>query len=449
MDLTGKKIGIWGYAIVGKSLIRYLSKKNVLLSVIEKRKFDESEIKFFKENNIIYYNQDSDLDNFLQENDYVISSPGIDLRNYNKYKHKWLSELDLFSANFKKPIIAITGTVGKTTITTFLEQLLKKRGKNIIAAGNIGIGMCDLIEIQDDLDGIILELSSFQLEYCTGFDPALAIWTNFYPNHLDRHSNLECYFQAKSKIFKNQNNSNIVLLPLSISHKVDIALNCKLNYFSLERPEQRMLKDINFINIFFIQDNHICKMNNRFETEFIFNMNNLPQISYLENWLIIFASLYLQKISLDLNDVNFELLEHRFEKFVTIKNVDFYNDSKSTIPDTTLAAVNKLTNKSVILFLGGISKGVDRSPMIFALKNKVKKIICFGKEANELKRYCDLNKIESYEFVDLESAVTHCFEIMKPNDQVLFSPSGASFDLYKNYMERGTVFKQLVSNFNK
>lgn len=451
MNLSEKKIGIWGFGIVGKSLVNYLHSKNYKISVLEKKRFDQlsQEDQFFlKEKQIPYFDQETCLQMFLDENDFILPSPGVDLRAFNEYKHKWLSELDIFYLNFQKPIIAITGTVGKTTVTHFISELLKAKGIKAICGGNIGIGMCDLILMQDQIDYVVLEVSSFQLELCKLFAPNLAIWTNFYPNHLDRHDGMEAYFDAKFNVLSQQDVVQKALLPFDIIDEIKKkSPKNQLSFFANSKPADEQLKKLDSNEtLFYIEDNFIIKKNGDTVSQLV-DCSSLSAVTFLQNWLIICAALELENI--DLKNIgqlssNLMLSEHRMEKFVTINGVDFYNDSKSTIPDSTIAAVNKLQGQNIILFLGGLSKGVDRSNLIAAMKNKVTNIICFGKEADKLKNLCDANKIPSFSCSTIENAVNQCFNIVKPNDKVLFSPSGASFDLFANYKERGIKFKELI-----
>lgn len=446
MDLIDKKIGIWGFGIVGKSVANYLYSINCNLEVLEKRDLNIAEKDFLKIKNISFLNQDLHLEEFLQRNDIIIPSPGIDLSIAIKYKHKFLSELDVFAINFKKPIIAITGTLGKTSVTHLLTKLFCMQNLRAVAAGNIGFGMCDLLLNQNDIDLVILEVSSFQLEQSSLLKSKIAIWTNFYPNHLDRHKNIESYFDAKFKIVLKQDESDNALLPFNLIDQIyAIRPRCNINFFTTDKVEQRdfeLLKEGD--SLFYIENGNIyCHLNNK--REFIYYLSDLPEISFLENWLIICATFYLYKVKLNINFNELDIPEHRLEKFAQYGLIEFYNDSKSTVSESTLSAVSKFNSDQLILFLGGLSKGVDRSLLINKLKYKVKTIICFGAEADQLKNFCDLVSIPAYKGNKLEEAVNICFKIIKDKDKILFSPAGSSYDLFSNYQERGTNFKQLIN----
>ena len=178
----------------------------------------------------------------------------------------------------------------------------------------------------------------------------------------------------------------------------------------------------------------------------------LPNVSFTANWLIIVAALHALKLPItDLITRNktLNMPEHRLEPLAAVNGVSFYNDSKSTVPAATLAALNNFTDKPVILFVGGISKGVDRSPFIEELAGKVKLLYCFGKEAEMLHHVAQENGIKSSPFETLEAAVEQCVKTAQSGDVVLFSPAGASYDLFKNYEERGTRFKELIARMSK
>ena len=188
MKIDNAKIGIWGYGLVGQSAARFLSSMGAFIYI-----FDDT----VKQSDFPPLSSRQEL---LETTDMILPSPGIDVRPYHAlYSGIWLSELDIFHAYFRKKIIAITGSVGKTSVTHGLNFVLQKAGMRTIAAGNIGLPCLSLISHQNEYDAVVLEVSSFQLEHCIQFAPDVAIWTNFYPNHLDRHGTMENYFLAKKK----------------------------------------------------------------------------------------------------------------------------------------------------------------------------------------------------------------------------------------------------------
>ena len=174
---------------------------------------------------------------------------------------------------------------------------------------------------------------------------------------------------------------------------------------------------------------------------------SLLSLSFIDNILLLTAACDLLNINtqaLQTVAATITLPEHRVEKIGNINNIDFYNDSKATTTASTLAAVKKLHNRPLHLFLGGLSKGVDRAPFVAQLKNHVKYIYCFGKEAESLYAMCTANHIAATYFSTLDDAVSACTLAITSGDCVLLSPAGSSYDLYDNYEERGKHFKELI-----
>lgn len=447
--IKNKRIGIWGFGIVGKAAARYFHTLGSEVEVFDARPLNTQEQEFITNNSLIY-NPHQRLEQFLEQNPYIVPSPGIDLRPYDQYKTKWIAELDLFRHQFQKPIIAITGSVGKTSVTHILSHILHKKNKNIITGGNIGVGMLDLA--QHDADFAVLEVSSFQLELCQTFAPDLAICTNIYPNHLDRHGSFAAYVDAKYKIIENQTAHQHALLPFSC---MDEFLSRKktqsnISYFMAEAPTPEQLRKVDAATaLFYCDGTAIIKQQGEHKTQLI-ALSEIPSISFIENWLIVYSALNLLGLSLHDIDKNFELdlPDHRLEKVAAINGIDFYNDSKSTTPASTLAALKKITGKPTHLFIGGISKGIDRSPFIRQLKDKVSFVYCFGKEAEQLHALCIEADIPSSSSVNLETAFEICTKNIRSSDIVLFSPAGASFDLFEDYKKRGECFKQLVAQIS-
>ena len=450
--MNKKKIGIWGFGRVGKSVAQMLHAQGHIVSIMTKDALSEDE-KALAHKYVFHVYSESDKEEFFNHNDYFVPSPGVDIRgDYQTQREKWLTELDLFYAQFKKPIIAVTGTVGKTTITTLLNHILKEYGIRICTGGNIGIPMCDLIPQQDIIQYALLEVSSFQLEYCMHYAPHIAIWTNLAPNHLDRHGTYDAYFDAKYTLLAHQTATDKALVPLTLAQKIKSkSVKTTLHYFSSTVPTQEELDSIHHDELlFFIDDNQIKK---RLGSTIItlINLNALPDITFVENWLILCSTLDIMGLNLCAlpNHINaIALPEHRMEKIVAAsRDIIFYNDSKSTTTTSTRAALAKLTGKSIILFVGGLSKGVDRADFIKELKDQVKKVYCFGAEADTLNGYCALYGIASQSFSTLDDAFYACIQNTTAHDCILFSPAGSSYDLFKDYEERGNYFKTLVRNF--
>ncbi len=431
INLTNKKIGIWGFGIVGQSVLRYVEQFTNQIQIMDQKSNSTSTITQTPQN----------ITQFLQYNDIIIPSPGIVLHEYQEYAHKFLQELDIFAQKFHGTTIAITGTVGKTTITSLLTQTTP----DAISAGNIGYAMLNVLSTQPRPKKIILELSSYQLQFAKAFAPDIAIWTNFYPNHLDHHTNEQEYFEAKCNMIKHQTPNQIALLPYNLIEKITafIQPQAQIYLFSEQEPE------LTNFPTFFIKNNQLILQKNNFTSVILDNFKNLPSITFTQNWIVIAATLHLQNINLE-NFVTFanqlKPEPHRCEFIKNLHGVAVYNDSKSTVWQATKQAINKFSEKKIALFLGGISKGTDRTPLIQNLDNKFVTVFAFGKEAEILANLCQQFNIANFQATTLQEIFQKYLHHQNNFEILLFSPAGASFDLFKNFEDRGIQFKNMVIN---
>lgn len=451
MELNDK-IGIWGYQTVGKSVLNFLLKRNFTnIEIYDVRQLNDEEANYLNQHNI-NYNQTKNLKKFLKENNYIIASPGVNISPYYKeFGHKFIAEVDIFFSYWKKKVIAITGTVGKTSTLILLETILKNKNIKVISGGNSGRALCDLIEYQEENDIALIELSSFQLEYSRACQPDIIIWTNFYANHLDRHLNIDNYFKAKCNIFINNKKEQKIIVPLDLKNILE---KQKISSKSFIYFSERKNKYTNFDGILFtFEKNSLIKLEHNKKFNLI-HKSQLPQISYSSNWLAISAICHTMNINIEQlqNTLDFKLPKHRLEFIDSINEVHFFNDSKSTVPQATIAAVNYLFskfNKPIHLFVGGLSKSVDRSTLFESIKEKISFVYCFGNEAELLYQYAKIFGIKAEKFKTLDQAFQACNLQTKPTDIVLFSPSGSSFDQFKNFEERGTYFNNLITSYKK
>lgn len=451
--MNNQRIGIWGLGAVGKSAINFFHLKGNQLEILNLDAPTAAILQNLPE--AIRYTQQRDnnsIHTFLERNDVIIVSPGINIIPFTTYAHKFITELDIVAHSTNIPLIGITGTIGKTTVTTLLSKFLQKLGYSIGTGGNIGTPMLDLLSHARIYDYLVLELSSFQLEYTRACAPTLAIWTNFYPNHLDRHQTMQDYFRAKCNIFLHQTNKDFLLLPLqSIFFFQEYGYNITnikvhLSFFSLQKPSEFILKTIFYANFYYFNDNTIVVNTGNQESKLI-SLNFATLKIYPENLLILAAALHYLRQPLDIFISYNETLqlEDRLEYVGTHNNIHFYNDSKATIMQATQNALHALAGHTIILLLGGISKGVDRTEDIQALEGKVSYVICFGKEAEKLHKICSEVQIPSDLSATLEEAFNKAILQAQAGNTILLSPGGASFDLFANYKERGNRFKELIA----
>ncbi len=418
---SNKIVGIWGFGKTGQSILECLSSYAKNIFILEENQLTEDQkkiIQMFGGQKIEYQY----LPQFLEACDIVIPSPGIDINKYTEnYPDLFMSELDIFNACTTTPIIAITGSVGKTTTVFLLEQLMTKLGKKVIALGNIGQPMLSFIKKDNQYDYFILEVSSFQLEHTKSFKPKIATILNILPNHLDRHHTMEEYISAKGKILAYQTESDCAILPL--------------DYMNEFWP--------------FVKKQNVIWVNNN---AYDYIITKLSELTVQENCIIILS--ILEKLGFEIEKIipfipTLKRPDHRMEFVATINNIDFYNDSKATIPESTLKAIEQCNHKPTILIIGGLSKGINRNTFIKQLPANLIAVICFGKEADQLALWCKERNFITSSHTTLEDACNKAIMLAQSGDLILFSPSGSSYDLFKNFEERGNKFKEFVNHLNK
>lgn len=410
------------------------------------------------------------LSAFLDQIDHALISPGVNLVQVDAVgRAKTFCELDLFAYCFEGKTIGITGSLGKTTVTKLIYQLLVRfylmhgKAAQVALGGNVGIGMLDLLRASQPATWAVLELSSFQLEQSNKFIPDIGVWTNLYPNHLDRHIDMAGYFQAKAKLVAASQSKTLILgtqlfepeiLELTlqlIAQEQGRLVVAGASMLSAEvmvrvaRPVWELWAVMDcLLTKFIIRDGVVVNK------QPLIAVSKLPLCTFAQNWAIVFATLDVAGVDLDwlVYDLNANVSvyqpddhQHRVEFVQQQNGVDFYNDSKSTVKESTLAAANQmaLMYKRVHIIIGGLGKGVDRTDFTSLLESlpEVATVVAFGKEAHNLgARTCTET---------LKEAVQQVMMNVQPGDVVLFSPGGASFDLFRNYLHRGDCFKELVT----
>lgn len=425
MDSLGNKIGIVGCGAVGKSIITFLRKKypDIKLSIIDQRSLNTEELKFLTLNNVAHI--DYEYHNaFITLQDHIFISPGIDRAPFQHAQHKWIEEVDLFFELCTKPVIAITGSAGKTSTLLLLEHILKKQKLNAIACGNVGYPLLSALLEQENVDYFIAELSSFQLEFTTQCTPDYALITNLSDNHLDRHITLENYKNAKAQIFKNQKNSQYACLPFELFQEFALVIeHQKIVLFSSTDNNYNITQQLSDITCL-ANWNSVCTLLELIE--------KLPTIEQLEDYCADFT------------------LEHRVEYVCTYQNMIFYNDSKATLPLSTQNAISYFKTQPIIIMVGGFSKGVNRKSFIQSLPENVIHIECFGLEALELASYCDLFGRSYTVHTTIKEAFDHTLTVTQESVIILFSPAGATHTHeFANYKERGNYFKLLAHSLQQ
>ncbi len=455
--LEGKKVAIIGLGVSNLPLIDYLYEKKALVSIFDKReetKIDKEILDKVKSLNMNLTLGDDYLSN-LKGFDLIFRSPSClpntkELVEEEKRGAVVTTEIELLIKMAPCTVIGVTGSDGKTTTTTLIYEILKKKGINAHLGGNIGIPLfTKLCEIKSD-DIIVLELSSFQLMNMK-VSPNISVITNITPNHLDYHTDLDEYINAKKCIFKSQDENGVVILNYDndITREAAKEVKGKVIFFSSKEKLENG----------YIVDNDTIKYCENGLRKHILNYKDmtLKGRHNLENaCCALAATKELVDTSIASEVItSFKGVEHRLE-FIkkSENNVKWYNDSVSSSPTRTIAGLNSF-DKKIILIAGGYDKNLDYTPIAKPILEHVKSLILIGQTKNKiykavsdemLKQGKDLN---IYEATSLEETVKIADEIAKEDDIVLFSPASASFDMFKNFADRGIKFKEAVKNIVK
>jgi UDP-N-acetylmuramoylalanine--D-glutamate ligase len=354
-----------------------------------------------------------------------------------------IGEIELAAKFLPGPMVAITGSNGKTTTTTLTGEILAAGGVPTLVGGNIGTPAISLTERATRETAIVLEVSSFQLETIHTFRPKVAVVLNVTPDHLDRHRTFEAYVDAKARIFENQTGEDFAVLNEDDPTCVAMAARTRAQVFWFSRHKEvkqgAWVRDGNIV----FRDG---PQEQRSQQREIMQVSEiaLKGAHNLENVLAAVCAGALmgcspEKIRQAVRD--FKAVEHRLEFVATIRGVDYYNDSKATNVDATIKALESFP-ANIHLILGGKDKGSDYTVLNNLLRQRVKRVYTIGAAAAKIES--QVKDVEVVHAETLESAVRKANAVAQSGDVVLLAPACASFDQFKNYQQRGQVFKQIV-----
>jgi UDP-N-acetylmuramoylalanine--D-glutamate ligase len=424
-----QKIAILGFSREGKSLLRFIKKdpayKNAEIWVLDKN--PRAEISKVTKANL----GENYLKNLGQFN-IIFRSPGIpynlpELVRARKNNVGFSSATKLFFEHCPtRNLIGITGTKGKGTTSTILYNILKAAHKRVFLAGNIGSPMLDLLPHLNKRSFVILELSSFQLQDLA-VSPPIAAVLDVFPDHQDAHLNLKEYYEAKTNIARHQKSSD----------RIFFFGNHPLSRWIAAKSRGRKIS----------VDEKIFRL---------FSPNNLkvPGHHNFENAMMagtVARTLGISPISIVKAVKKFRGTEHRLEFVKKIGGADFYNDSASTIPEPTAAAILSFPGKNIILIAGGRSKVTNYSPIGKAIKrSSVKLAVLIGENKHDVKLAIKSSGVPYHLSPSLKDAVRYAYIASKKLGQcvVIFSPGSQSFDMFRNYSDRGIQFKKIIKKNN-
>jgi len=449
-NLENKRVAVIGLGVSNEPLIEYLYSFKAKIAVFDKReeaKIDAKILDKIEKYGIEKYFGENYLSN-LKDFDIIFKSPSCrpDLPEIKQEVERgaWLtSEIELVLELAPCKIVAVTGSDGKTTTTSLIYEILKTKYKCFLG-GNIGIPLFTKIKEMKPEDFVILEVSSFQLMTMKK-SPDIALVTNVTPNHLDIHKSYEEYIEAKANVFLNQDENGKLVLNYDNEITKNFSKRAKgtVEFFSSkEKLENGVIFDEGVVKV--VEDGlrrHILKLKD----------THLRGIHNAENMC---AAIAATKGLVEIEDqikaiTNFEGVKHRIEFVREIDGVKWYNDSIASSPTRTIAGL-KSFEEEIVLIAGGYDKNLDYEPIAKPILEKVKTLILIGQTSAKIfgvvkQEQENQNKeIDIYKAKTLEEAVEKAKENAKANQVVLFSPASASFDMFKNFEERGDKFKELV-----
>ena len=432
-----KKALVVGYGKSGKSAKRLLKKMGYRVIVVE----DDKSEKYF-----------SLRDSLFQGLSLIVVSPGVSVDSdvFMKAKQnniKVIGEFELGCNQIFGDLIAITGTNGKTTVTTLIYEIIKSEFDDVFVGGNIGIPVSSFCLKTQSNSKTVLEVSSFQLETIDKFKPHIALILNITPDHLNYHKSMENYSKAKFNIFKNQNEQDFLIVNKDDEFLMGqdySSCKSKIYYFSTKGKCNGCYESKGSI-YFFDGENQT----------FIMKTSDICLIGKhnLENVLASILSGILSGIAPDKIAQavhNFKGLEHRLEYVANIENVRFINDSKATNISSTIVAMQAIKEPATLI-LGGSDKGYDFDELFINMPVNIKRIVVIGETKSRIlfasKKY---KKCENYSADNFKDAVYLAYMLTRfKGGVVLLSPACASFDMFTNFEERGKIFKKYVKRLTK
>ena len=444
MELKDKRVLVVGLGKSGVASALFLKERGARVTVSDTKSGDElrDEIPALLDQGITVETGGHGERTFHGQ-DLIVVSPGVPvdappLVQARALGETVIGEIELASRFLSGPIVAITGSNGKTTTTALVGEILTAGGRPTLVGGNIGTPAISLAERATPESVIVLEVSSFQLETIEKFHPKIAVVLNVTPDHLDRHRTFEAYAGAKARILENQTDNDFAVLNADDPTCVAMAARTRAHvfWFSRRKEVQRGA---------WAHEGRILFRDDRGQREIMLTSEiPLKGAHNLENVLAAVCAGSLMGCAPDrIRQAvrEFKAVEHRLEYVATIRGVDYYNDSKATNIDATIKALEAFPG-NIHLILGGKDKGSDYTVLNDLLRKRVKRVYTIGAAAAKIES--QIKNVEVVHAETLEHALHKANAAAEPGDVVLLAPACASFDQFKNYEQRGKAFKEIV-----
>lgn len=446
---SNKEILILGFGREGIStynLIRkYLPEKNITIAD-EKIKFYESYEFLLNDKNVKFFDGENYMQN-LNKFDIIMKSPGIPFNKIDTkpIMNKIKSQMELFLEFFNNYTIGVTGTKGKSTTSSLIYTILKENNKDVYLLGNIGKPIFDVIDEINENTIIVLEMSSHQLEFLKK-SPNIAILLNIFEEHLDHYKSYQGYIDAKCNIFRNQKEDDFFLYNIDNKTLTDNIKNTVQKCISISINGNKQANCYLDGEDIIFDGKKIYSKNDKRNLKGDYNLNN-----------IMFALCVCEILNIDINKAkksieNFKTLPHRLEFVKNVNGVDYYDNSIATIPMATIEAVEALKNVNTLI-IGGMDRGIDYTSFVdFLYNSNIENIICMPKTGYDIADKLEnkivknnINNIHIYKTETLQEAVEISKKVTKKNMICLLSPAAASYGFFKNFEEKGDLFKKLVT----
>lgn len=374
----------------------------------------------------------------------IVTSPGIKpsapvMQKAQALGKEIICDVELAYRETLVPIIAITGTNGKSTTCALVSHILTSTGRQAPACGNFGVPVLDQLEKKPDF--LVIEVSSFQLAYCSAFAPQVGVWLNLTPDHLDWHGDLNSYIAAKQKLFANQEPHHYAVLNQADPIVRNTSTRGEIFPFSTESEMDYAVQGAFLKSGFFAyrihgRTNILCAP----EELKIIGAHNIENVLAA---MSVAAIMNLEPAQIETSIKSFSALEHRLEFVATVDDIEYYNDSKATNTASTIKALEAFPERKVVLIAGGRDKGTKLDEFIQSVKQRAAAVVLIGEAAD---RFESSLRESGFSQVVRAASMEEAIEVggqMKLGP-VLLSPACASFDMFKDYEDRGRVYKDLV-----
>ena len=438
-------VTVLGLSLSGIAAAKYLASQGANCTISEKRQAssgDNDKINELQKLGIKVETGGNNEETILNS-DVIITSPGIPPHSevyklIKKHKIETFGEIDLAYKETNVPFIAITGTNGKTTTTKLLSEMLINSGLKAPACGNIGLPPTSLLE-EDGIDYFVAEVSSYQIATNPTFKPQIAVFINYTPDHIDWHGNEKEYFNAKADLFVRRQPTWSVLnaCDFKIAY-LKLEMDSNVYFFGREAEDKCV----------FVKENKILIKDKNKKIIEVINLDEIPLKGKhnLENIMSAIAVAHIAGIDAEIiksTIKNFSPPEHRIEYVDTIDGIEYYNDSKATNCDSTICALRAFENKKVVLIAGGRDKGTDLTEFCDEVNKHANAVILIGEASDRFEEALIKSGFNNiYKKRTFEEAIDSAGELNLGS--VLLSPACASFDMFKNFEERGQIFKSYV-----